>query len=75
MPWYVALHHGRHKYVRYLAPGVPEELYDLNADPEELSNLATNDEHRSALLNLRQTATAELKRTEAGFVSLLPELK
>lgn len=72
VPWYAALNDGRYKYVRYLAPDVPEELYDLQADPEELTNLAAEPAHRATLLRLRETAVQELDRTEAGYGKDLP---
>jgi arylsulfatase A-like enzyme len=71
VPWYAALNDGRFKYIRYLKPGVPEELYDLKADPEELHNLATEVAHRADLERLRATAVAELHRTEAGYADAL----
>jgi arylsulfatase A-like enzyme len=71
VPWYAALNEGRFKYIRYLKPGVPEELYDLKADPEELHKLATEVAHRADLERLRATAVAELHRTEAGYADAL----
>ena len=44
----------RWKYIRYLQPGVPEELYDLTADPEELTNLASAMKHAEKLAALRK---------------------
>src|SRR5690606_17065031 len=40
VPYYAALRQGPMKYVRYLADGEAEELYDLEADPGELRNIA-----------------------------------
>jgi arylsulfatase A-like enzyme len=57
----------RWKLVRYLEPGVGEELYDLQNDPEELVNLAGKREHAEALKEMRDKLDAELKRTEAGW--------
>jgi arylsulfatase A-like enzyme len=74
VPWYAALNDGRLKYIRYLKPGVPEELYDLKADPEELQNLATNPAHRVDLERLRKVAVEELHRTEADYADSLPPL-
>jgi arylsulfatase A-like enzyme len=65
VPWYTAVVHDGWKYVRYLRPGVPEELYDLTADPEELRNLAGSAEHAGRLDRLREALAAELKRTTA----------
>lgn len=33
VPWYAFLNDGQYKYIRYLHPGIPEELYDLHSDP------------------------------------------
>ena len=72
VPWYVALRDGRFKYVRYLTVGEIEELYDLEADPEELTNLADRAEHAERLRQLRLATIAELRRTGAEFVDHLP---
>lgn len=72
VPWYAGLNDGRFKYVRYLAAGMAEELYDLKQDPEELRNLAQTPEYQADLQRLRIAAISELKRTRAGFVDSLP---
>lgn len=52
-------------------PKAPEELYDLNADPDEVRNLAAAPEHRAALERLRDEARAHAARIrDLGF---LPE--
>jgi arylsulfatase A-like enzyme len=71
VPYYVALRHGRYKYVRYLGANEPEELYDLESDPEELANLAGDDKHRAARDRLRRMLLEELKRCNADFIKLL----
>ncbi len=68
VPWYAAVVHDGFKYIRYLAPGVGEELYDLRRDPEELVNLIGDAKHGSRLGQLRKAMDAELQRTDAGFV-------
>ncbi len=65
VPWYTAVVQDGWKYIRYLQPGVPEELYHLNADPEELKNLAGEQRHAEKLADLRRLLIAELKRTGA----------
>jgi arylsulfatase A-like enzyme len=65
VPWYTAVVQGGWKYVRYLQPGVPEELYDLGTDPEELKNLIGEPKHADRLAVLREALAAELKRTGA----------
>ena len=74
-PWYAMLRDGRYKYVRTLVRGETEELYDLDADPDELTNLAAKPEHRRRLESLRAKTIDELRRTEAGFVDAMPPTK
>ncbi|MCA9164563.1 MAG: sulfatase, partial [Planctomycetales bacterium] len=74
-PWYVMLRDGHHKYVRTLVAGEVEEIYDLDADPEELTNLAARPENAALLEKLRATTIAELIRTEAQFVDRMPPTK
>jgi arylsulfatase A-like enzyme len=73
IPWYVMLRDGKYKYVRYLVEGEVEEIYNLDADPEELSNLAIQADFQSLLLSLRKKAIIELRRTHAGFVDTMPK--
>lgn len=75
VPWYAMLRDGRYKYVRTLVEGETEEIYDLDADPDELVNLAARSENRKLLETLRAKTIAELKRTEAGFVDNMPRTK
>ena len=72
IPWYVMLAQGRYKYIRNLIAGETEELYDLDADPEEIDNLAHQQVHDSLLEKMRAQTIAELKRTDAGLVEHLP---
>jgi arylsulfatase A-like enzyme len=65
VPWYTAVVQDGWKLVRYLQPGVPEEMYDLTSDPEELKNLAGEAKHAEKQAALRQALIAELKRTAA----------
>jgi len=52
-----------------------EELYDLQADPDELDNLAVKSKYRKTLTRLRSAAIAELRRTGAGFVDHMPPVR
>jgi len=74
VPWYVMLREGPLKYIRPLIPDL-EELYDLDADPEELDNLAVKAEHQATLRRLREAAITELRRTNCGFVDNMPAVK
>ena len=72
VPWYVMLSKGKYKYIRNLVKGETEELYQMQQDPEELTNLASSPDHRELLLEFRQSMIKELKRTDAGLVDNLP---
>ena len=67
VPWYVVAREDRWKLIHYLEPGVSEELYDLQNDPEELTNVAGKAENKEVIARLRGLLSAELKRTDAGF--------
>lgn len=73
VPWWVGLRQGNYKYVRTLVASEMEELYDVVADPEELTNLALLPAHAERLASFRAATLAELKRTEAPFLDLLPK--
>jgi arylsulfatase A-like enzyme len=75
VPWWLAIRHGTHKYIRNLKAGETEELYDLTADPEELTNLIDDPKLQSRVQELRVLLRAELLRTEAGFIDHLPPVK
>lgn len=52
-------------------PKAPEELYDLETDPDEVRNLAASAEHQSILARLRQAQQEQAARIrDTGF---LPE--
>lgn len=75
VPFYAAITDGRYKYIRYLAPDQPEELYDLRTDPDELSNLASASLYQGIVSSLREKWKVELQKTEAGFLKDLPPVK
>ncbi|MBI1311097.1 sulfatase-like hydrolase/transferase [bacterium] len=74
VPWYVMLRQGKYKYVRPLIDDI-EELYDLEQDPDELTNLAVQPQHQKTLTTLRAAALTELNRTNAGFVNSMPPVR
>lgn len=75
MAWWVSLCRDRKKYIRNLEEGETEELYDLDKDPEELTNLALDRQHADELKKFRTAMLAELKRTKAAMVENLPKVK
>lgn len=75
VPWWVFLRQGRYKYIRTLVAGEIEELYDLQADPDELRNLALEDKHQTLLAEFRGKLIRELKRTDAAMAENLPPVR
>jgi arylsulfatase A-like enzyme len=75
VPWWLAIRHGKYKYIRTLVADEVEELYDLEADPDELTNLAYEPKAIAITERMRQALLAELKRTKCGFVDRLPRTK
>jgi arylsulfatase A-like enzyme len=67
VPWYVVAREDRWKLIHYLEPGVGEELYDLQNDPEELTNVVGKAENGGVIARLRKFLNEDLKRTGAGF--------
>jgi arylsulfatase A-like enzyme len=75
VPWWVSLRLGKVKYIRTLVANEIEELYDLEKDPGEMTNLALRLEHRALLERMRGLTVAELRRCGAGFVERMPAPK
>ena len=72
VPWYSVVVDDHFKYIRYLEPGVTDELYDLDKDPEELVNLAQNAAHAATLTQMREKLQAQWKELKAPFASHVP---
>lgn len=67
VPWYTAVVQDGWKLIHYVQPGVGDELYDTNRDPEELENRIGVPEAAERLAGLRKALRSELERTQAGF--------
>ena len=50
-----------------------DELFDLTADPHEITNLAPSSEHRGTLERLRATLVHEIERTDPRFAASIQE--
>jgi arylsulfatase A-like enzyme len=75
-PCYFMTIDGEYKYIRYIFPNRIEELYDINADPDELTNLSMKPEHKDRVAKMRGDLIEYLKNTGgASFVDLLPPPK
>ena len=75
VPYYAALRYNDLKYVRYLAGDEPEELYDLKADPDELTNLATDSTYRDVLERHQALWLEEMQMADADFLEHVPPVR
>jgi len=75
VPWWIFLRRGKYKYIRTLVANEIEELYDLEADPAELVNLALDPAYGKVVLSYRKQLLDELKRTGAAMADSLPAVK
>lgn len=73
VPWWIFVRQGKYKYIRTLVENEIEELYDLEADPQEMQNLAAAPPHRTGVQDYRERLLAELRRTKAALVTNLPQ--
>ena len=64
---------GEYKYIRYIYKDYLDELYDLQADPDELYNLAVRTEYHETKLEMRTLLAEELRKNGADFLHLLPD--
>ena len=55
---------GAHKYIHYVGYG--SELFDLNTDPEEQTNLANDPEHAATLVKLQAELTHRIDPDEVN---------
>jgi len=75
-PCYFMIIDGQHKYIRYIFPNRIEELYDIENDADELTNLAVDPKYQDRLVEVRGKLIEYLKNTGGeSFVDLLPPPK
>ncbi len=74
-PAYLMMREERYKYIRHMKKNTIEELYDLDKDPRELTNLAVNPEYAQLLKRLREKAVVEIRKKDGEFIDHLPEPK
>ncbi len=72
---WIMMRDGKYKYVRYVGGTYREELYDLQRDPNELHNLSVSKQHHQRLAVLRAKLLDELKKQDADFLDVLPDVK
>ena len=72
---WLMLREARYKYVRYMYPDYIEELYDLQADPLELTNLAVRKTNHELLATLRAKLLKAFAFRGATYLDLLPPPK
>ena len=60
---YVAVRTGRHKYIQYRELKGMDELYDLETDPYEETNIVHRPEARDALQQMRSELERQLEQT------------
>jgi arylsulfatase A-like enzyme len=54
----------RYKLILNLNPMDKEELYDLKIDPQEMQNLALDNNHRDTVLQLKRNLLFDMKQLE-----------
>lgn len=69
-----ALRTDRYKYIRPYGLWDVDELYDLEADPDEITNLAADPQHRERLVELKGQMFALLKETRGMAIPLFPDV-
>jgi arylsulfatase A-like enzyme len=67
-PTTFAIERGRMKYIQYHGVWDLEELYDLDADPDEMVNLINDPAHFAVKAELRRALFAKLANNAGGHV-------
>jgi len=75
IPWWISFRKGQYKYIRTLETNQIDELYDVIADPEELTNLAIDPKNADRVKEYREAMVKELERTQSPLAKVLPPVK
>ena len=67
-----ALRTPRYKYIRYYGVWDTDELYDMQTDPYETTNLAADPANADLVKSLHDQMFAEMKRTDGMTIPLYP---
>lgn len=68
-----AIQTGRWKFIRYHGVWDLDELYDIQSDPDETSNLINSPAHQDVAKNLRERLFELLRETHCSSLPLLPD--
>jgi arylsulfatase A-like enzyme len=75
VPWYGFVIQDRYKFIQTFVENEIPELYNIDNDPDELTNLALLPQYRDTVKKHHKLLVSELKRTNAQFVDSLPSMK
>jgi arylsulfatase A-like enzyme len=64
LPAAKALRTDRYKLILNLNPHDKEELYDLKTDPQEMTNLALDNQHKEVVAEMKRTLLFQMKQIE-----------
>jgi uncharacterized sulfatase len=60
-PWSLAVSTERYRYIEYADASKPAELYDIQSDPKERTNLAGRNENAATLARMKNLAAEHRK--------------
>jgi len=69
---WIMMREGKYKYIRYMRKECIEELYDMEKDPDELTNLAVDPAYSELLLRMRKQTASEFRKRDGEFINYLP---
>ncbi|ODS77057.1 MAG: acetylglucosamine-6-sulfatase [Cytophagaceae bacterium SCN 52-12] len=69
-----ALRGDRYKYIHYHGVWDTDELYDLEADPDETTNLIRSEQHRDIAASMNKELFSLLKNTSGMYIPLYEDI-